>query len=694
MTSLTTLLTDRSLHTRGRSHPLKPPYHKPCRSLSARKTPSHSAQVLATCRFRPLLPQENCEAVISFPSERSVCLGTQSDTQTFTLDRVFTPSADQEDVFEKLGKTVVADVQAGFNGSVFAYGQTGSGKTYTMIGGPGNSQGLIPRCAAHLLQDRGESELVCSMVEIYREKVLDLLHPNLKPLKIKESPSAGVFMQGVTEVSVTSEAEVLYLLKRGAEQRTVAATTFNQLSSRSHAIVSLKLRSLHGSSVLYLVDLAGSERLSALHVPASILQDAKKINLSLSVLGSVILALATGAEHVPYRDSKLTRVLQEALGGNCKTHVLVSCSPAAICLEETLMTLRFAQRTKRVRNQVFLTNKLNTNERIQVLEKELLLAREELQRYRDVMPSFTPRRQRPREHEGSPPSFDCSTTYRVLTAETFEDSYFDSGKKERAHSPVNSFSPEQPILDLSRPKRPDSEIAELRRERDKYRQRAEELSEKLRQACVKIKSQQSRQDSDAEKRKILMLKISGDDELMKHMKARIALLTKQVRQLTAALDCGKENETASYALFSLGIRCEIKESLCAVQTKQIEDLETAVDQLRQTSTHLRHDLLRSYKELAQQDCDRACRSVLGEAPASDEPLRYSCSSEGAELLNKRLALTTQELEDKDRQLQHSASALQAARCSIRTLQDALARLQARDLPWTGACGDTQPPGDI
>ena len=693
MNSLTTPLTDRR-HTRGRSHPLKPPSHRPCRSLSAHKTSSHPTQVLAACRFRPLLPQEDCEAVISYPSERSVCLRTVGETQTFTLDRVFSPSASQEDVFQQLGKAVVADVQAGFNGSVFAYGQTGSGKTYTMIGGLGDTQGLIPRCAAHLLQSRGESELVCSMVEIYREKVLDLLHPSLKPLKVKESPSAGVFLQGVMEVCVTSEQEVMHLLRRGAEQRTVAATTLNQLSSRSHAIVTLKLRSSHSSSVLHLVDLAGSERLSVLQVPASILQDAKKINLSLSVLGTVILALATGAEHVPYRDSKLTRVLQEAFGGNCKTHVLVNCSPAATCLEESLMTLRFAQRTKRVRNQVFLTTKQNSNERIQALEKELRLTREELQRYRDQVPSLTPRRQRPKEHEGSPPSFDCSATYRVLTADTFEDSYFDSARKARAHTPVDSFSPDHPILDLSRPKRPDSELAELRRERDKYRQRAEELSDKLRQACVKIKSQQSRQDSDAEKRKILMLKISGDAELMKHMKTRIALLTKQVKQLTTALEGGKENEAGSWALFSLGVRCEIKDSLCAVQAQQIVDLECAVGQVRQTSSHLRHDLLRAYKELAEQDGDRACRSVLGQVPVCEEPLRYSCSSEGVGLLAKRLTLTTQELEDKDQQLQHSASALQAARCTIHTLQDALARLQRRDLPWIGACGDTQPPEEV
>ena len=660
----------------------KPPSHRPSRSLSAQRHTGHVAQVQTFCRFRPLLSQENSETAIAYLSDCAVRVGTES----ITLDRVFTPSADQQEVFTVLGKSAVADVQAGFNGSIFAYGQTGSGKTYTMLGSDGENEGLIPRCAIHLLQCRANSQLACSMVEIYREKILDLLQPGLKPLKVKENPISGVFMQGVTEVTLRTEWEVRKLLRLGLQQRTVAATTLNQLSSRSHAIVTLKLLSDRGSSVLHLVDLAGSERLTALQVSPTIVQDAKKINLSLSVLGTVISALATGAEHVPYRDSKLTRVLQDALGGNCKTNVLVNCSPASEYLEETLRSLRFAQRTKLVRNKICLPPKsANTSsDRIQCLEAELHSTREELQRYRENT-SLTPRR-----HE-SPGSFDCSSTYRVFTAETFEDSYCDSGRKPRLHSP-DSFSPGK---DLTRQKRQEFELKALRKERDKYRNRAEELSEKLSQVCVKLKSQKNRQDSDAEKRKILMLKISADSELIRHMKTRVELLTKQVKHLSTALQTSKENDSGSWALFSLGVRCEIKESLCAIQSQQIVELETVVDELRQTSSGLRQELLRSYKQLAEVDSVRACHSVLGEAPRyEEESVRFSTSTESADLLARRLNLATQAVAEKDRQLQHTANSLQSAHRTIKNLQSALNRLQTRDLPWTGACGDTQPPEEL
>lgn len=281
-----------------------------------------------------------------------------------SFDYVFPQHSSQKDVFESVGLPMIDDVLLGYNGTLFCYGQTGSGKTYSMMGVniyDEQSRGIIPRAAEELFC-RVEDTAVptqwtfkCSMVEVYKEKLNDLLNPQGQKLKIKEDPRKGIFVEGLKQVCVESQDELLEVISLGEQMRTVAATHWNAVSSRSHQIFMLEVEQLLESDIekkgiLNLVDLAGSEKVTFHGMSESVLEEAKKINLSLSALGNVIYALTQGYEHIPYRDSKLTRLLQESLGGNYKTTVLITLSPCCMAIDESISTLKFAQRVKRIKN--------------------------------------------------------------------------------------------------------------------------------------------------------------------------------------------------------------------------------------------------------------------------------------------------------------------------------------------------------
>lgn len=254
-------------------------------------------------------------------------------------------------------------------------------------------RGVIPRAASQIFDtvnsDYGEIEYIlkCSMLEIYKENLRDLLQAQPINLKIKQCPRRGIYVSGLTEVCITSEKDMLELLALGEQMRTVASTRMNNVSSRSHLIfiteVSQKLpNDSEKKGKLNLVDLAGSENVNRSGVTGNKLEEAKKINLSLSALGNVIHALITNYEHIPYRDSKLTRLLQESLGGNYKTSLIVACSPSPKSQEETLNTLKFASRAKNIQNKVSVNIKNSPdsfNLIIEQLRLELCSARHEIQ---------------------------------------------------------------------------------------------------------------------------------------------------------------------------------------------------------------------------------------------------------------------------------------------------------------------------
>ena len=346
-------------------------------------------------RFRPIIGLEkvhgeNYQEVYKFPNEQTVAVSKSLESpDVFVLDRVFSPDTAQPEIFDFIGRPIIEDILGGYNGTVFAYGQTGSGKTYTMMGNDifdENARGIIPRGVSLIfetLSQQGseiEYTIKCSMLEIYKEKLQDLLMQGPK-LRIKADSRRGIYVDGLSEIYVVCEEEVLNILAVGEKNRTIASTKMNQQSSRSHQIfmieVSQKLPDdTSRKGTLNLVDLAGSEKINQTGATGENLEEAKKINLSLSALGNVIHALTSRADHIPYRDSKLTRLLQESLGGNYKTSLIVNCSPHPRNLDDSINTLKFAQRAKTIKNSV----KVNVTKSIESYIKTIEKLRKKLEK--------------------------------------------------------------------------------------------------------------------------------------------------------------------------------------------------------------------------------------------------------------------------------------------------------------------------
>nr|CAH8851504.1 unnamed protein product [Trichobilharzia regenti] len=336
-----------------------------------------SESIKVVCRVRPLNEQEKAndsKFVVSFPGDgdTTVFLGGKM----FSFDHVVQPKASQLEVYEVVAKPIVADVLNGYNGTIFAYGQTSSGKTYTMEGILGDPvfQGVIPRIVDdifnHIYQmdENLEFHIKVSYFEIYMEKIRDLLDVSKTNLPVHEDKDRVPYVKGITEKFVSTPEELFKAIDEGKANRHVAVTNMNEHSSRSHSVLLINVRQenletqkkLHGK--LYLVDLAGSEKVAKTGAEGTVLDEAKNINKSLSALGNVINALVEGSSHVPYRDSKLTRILQESLGGNARTTMVICCSPAGYNEAETKSTLMFGMRAKTIKNLVTVNEEITADE--------------------------------------------------------------------------------------------------------------------------------------------------------------------------------------------------------------------------------------------------------------------------------------------------------------------------------------------
>ncbi|KAJ5109495.1 hypothetical protein N7456_006170 [Penicillium angulare] len=369
-----------------------------------------SIHVVVRCRGRNDREiQENSGVVLSTDgvSGKSVemSMGPNSlSNKTYDFDRVFSPAADQTVVYEETVLPVLNEMLAGYNCTIFAYGQTGTGKTYTMSGDMtdtlgilSDDAGIIPRTLYSLFNklEGTESTVKCSFIELYNEELRDLLSVDDKTkLKIFENEKKGhaaTLVQGMEETYIDSASTGIKLLQSGSFKRQVAATKCNDLSSRSHTIFTITVLTNRttesgedyvSSGKLNLVDLAGSENIGRSGAENKRAAEAGLINKSLLTLGRVINALVDRGSHIPYRESKLTRLLQDSLGGHTKTCIIATVSPSRNNLEETISTLDYAFRAKNIRNKPQINSVVTKNKllrdigmEIQKLKSELIATR-------------------------------------------------------------------------------------------------------------------------------------------------------------------------------------------------------------------------------------------------------------------------------------------------------------------------------
>eukprot|EP01012_Entosiphon_sulcatum_P064982 TRINITY_DN93857_c0_g1_i2.p1 TRINITY_DN93857_c0_g1~~TRINITY_DN93857_c0_g1_i2.p1 ORF type:complete len:874 (-),score=227.08 TRINITY_DN93857_c0_g1_i2:74-2695(-) len=340
------------------------------------------------------------------------CTNQGFGKKPFTFDRMFDWESTQEQVYQSVGEPIVESVLKGYNGTLLAYGQTASGKTHTMMGPDGGNpevlnmansgsfaqRGLIPRTVAALfdrLQQLPPAEVSwtvrVSNFELYKEQIRDLLNPGALGVeyKIREDSitGRGIYVENLKEEEVRTVESILGVIQKGTINRKVAATEANDTSSRSHSIVQIMVDQINfvqggtrTTSRLNLVDLAGSEKVAKTNAEGERLKEAQAINLSLTLLGQVIYKLTDGhSQHIPYRDSKLTRLLQDSLGGNSQTTLICACSPSTFNQAETLSTLQFAARAKQIKNKP----KINKEMNIQELNIAYAKAQEEIRLLKD-----------------------------------------------------------------------------------------------------------------------------------------------------------------------------------------------------------------------------------------------------------------------------------------------------------------------
>lgn len=533
--------------------------------------PSTRENVKVVCRVRPQNSKEvNAGGSLCTklsPDQTAIEIGTEEGISNYTFDRVYGPESTQQSVFEFCAIPLVRDVLTGYNATIFAYGQTGTGKTHTMEGNIHSEKlkGIIPRAVEALFEGVGEADenieftFKVSYVEIYMEKIRDLLDDTrLKNnLTVREDKVKGIYIAGVTEDYVTSHEELLDIMGKGANNRATAATGMNEGSSRSHSVFTITVgqrdvsTNVKKSGKLVLVDLAGSEMVRKTNASGQQLEEAKTINKSLSALGQVINALSSKETitHIPYRDSKLTRILQDSLGGNSKTVLVIAISPSSYNLQETLSTIRFGTRAKSIENKVT----MNQTRSMEELESLLTRAEKAIDAQSAHINSLTAQ---------------LTTLQQASTISTVSNNEEDPEEEEEESGSVSAAASRQEELLLLEAKRAEAEAAiinmyeeklttlllELEEEREesqrkddenlKLAQRLKDKEHLLQEAGELLMEAQHHNESHRERAEVLVREksiITGELESLKsRYQDDIEKSNFELRELEATVDTLRE----------------------------------------------------------------------------------------------------------------------------------------------------------
>lgn len=562
--------------------------------------------------------------------DNAIILRTKPEPKIFTYDNVADADITQEEVFSIVGKKIIESCVAGYNGTIFAYGQTGSGKTFTMLGPSENSdsfqhelRGVIPRSfeylfnlIAHQTELHGTKKQFlcrCSFLEIYQEQVFDLLDPTSQGLHLRENMNKGVFVDGLVEEVIDNPGDAYQVLITGWLNRRVAATSMNRESSRSHAVFTVTIESKvkpigedEGgiqnirTSQLNLVDLAGSERQKDTNTGGTRLKEAGSINKSLSVLGNVIMSLvelSNGKKrHVPYRDSKLTFLLRDSLGGNTKTTMVACVHPDSKCFQESLSTLNFARSAKLIKNKAVVNEDFHgSNQKLQ----------NEIRRLKELLET----------HQANPaPARHLSIPVEVPASAMSADSVWKRKFFEAMHFREVSESEKKTLQDVV------NHLQELCNKKDKYIQSAKMII-KFRENNIQTLQKAAAGSEELEK-----------DTLVKSLRDEIHELRHQLEQ---------NPQLAKYAGENKHLRSELK------RLRSQEALEGRI-----TDTQRVTELERVFKELKlfNGDFHFSDVNVPKSSPARHSPLKEALTSATQDKHRKEIKDYQEQIETTKQQL--------------------------------------------
>ncbi|CAM6129993.1 unnamed protein product [Calypogeia fissa] len=586
-------------------------------------------RVQVVVRCRPLLQREvaegriNCVSVDKQHSTIQVknIRFPELPPKLFTFDRTYDNTCTQRELYDDAAHPIVHSVMCGYNGTVLAYGQTASGKTFTMEGldNPPEMRGIIPHAFedifAHIEQSKSSDHFLvrASYLEIYNEEIRDLLvqSSNQCRLELKESGDAGVYVKNLTSVTVQSVADITRLLMMGKKNRSVGATLMNQDSSRSHSIFSVTVETSAGPCAendgashsvirvgkLNLVDLAGSERLNKTGATGDRFRELTNINWSLSALGNVISALVDGkTTHIPYRDSKLTRLLQDSLGGNTRTVMLANIGPSDYNFDESISTLRYANRAKNIKNKP----RINEDPKDAILRE----FQEEIARLKAQLQMNIP--ETVSRMEGS--------AEREKEIQQFKDQIRQNMEREVSlHKTLSEQAMACIKADLER--KAQLEMEALKAEKERTEEEKQKIAAKLLQQHMELQSHYQALVKEKEDREVLSQKLKALEEKLLHgsntaneklsEKAReLAMREQQIRD-KEFLDEERKRKIAELEEAQLMVeeKCSTMEEDVEVKTRKMRKLMARYQQSKAEITTVRTELQDTVHEFQRERAD-------------------------------------------------------------------------------------------